>query len=184
VAAESPEPARGTIPEPLWAEAIALPRCCPRPVSPASSGSNRTRLKRRRGIPAGIANPARTAAFVEVTAAEPPATAEVEVSRPDGARLRNHLSCRRPCPCVPRADLPGGPLMLQLTPTEPHLSRGRAHRWRKGIDSLAAVCRQVLGDNPLGGPSTCFAIAQGGPAGHLCKNLRFGKLEKSIDENQ
>jgi hypothetical protein len=47
-------------------------------------------LKRRRdghGTPAVTARPARATAFVEVTAAGQPAAA-VEVSRPDGTRLR------------------------------------------------------------------------------------------------
>jgi hypothetical protein len=83
-----PNPRGARIPEPLWAEAIALAEVLPPTRVARQLGLKAPALKRRRGIPAGSANPARAAAFVEVTAAEPPATAEVAVSRPDGARLR------------------------------------------------------------------------------------------------
>ena len=84
-------PRGSRIPEPLRAEAIALAEVLPPTRVARHLGLKPHALKRRRGghgIPAGSADPARAAAFVEVTAAEPPATAEVEVSRPDGARLR------------------------------------------------------------------------------------------------
>jgi hypothetical protein len=84
-------PRGSRIPESLWAEAIALAEELPPTRVARHLGLKPHALKRRRGghgIPAGSADPARAAAFIEVTAAEPPATAEVEVSRPDGARLR------------------------------------------------------------------------------------------------
>jgi hypothetical protein len=79
------------IPESLWAEAIALAEALPPTRVARHLGLKPHALKRRRGghdIPAVTADPARAAAFVEVTTAGQPATAEVEVSRPDGARLR------------------------------------------------------------------------------------------------
>jgi hypothetical protein len=84
-------PRGSRIPESLWAEALALAEELPPTRVARHLGLKPHALKRRRGghgIPAGSAAPARAAAFIEVTAAEPPATAEVEISRPDGARLR------------------------------------------------------------------------------------------------
>jgi transposase len=46
--------------------------------------------------------------------------------------------------------------MLQLTPQSRILLAVEPIDGRKGIDSLAAVCRQVLGDNPLGGTVYVF----------------------------
>jgi hypothetical protein len=84
-------PRGSRIPEPLWAEAIALAEVLPSTRVARHLGLKPSALKRRRGghgPPAVTARPARAAAFVEVTAAEQPAVAEVEVSRPDGTRLR------------------------------------------------------------------------------------------------
>jgi len=39
--------------------------------------------------------------------------------------------------------------MLQLTPQSRIFLATEAVDFRKGIDGLAAMCRQVLGDNPL-----------------------------------
>jgi len=41
--------------------------------------------------------------------------------------------------------------MLQLTPQSRILLATEPVDFRKGIDGLAAVCRQVLGDHPLSG---------------------------------
>jgi hypothetical protein len=80
------------IPEPLWAEALTLAEVLPLTRVARQLGLKPCTLKRRRGDPAGPAvsvPPQRPAPFVEVTAAAwHPATAEVEVQRPDGARLR------------------------------------------------------------------------------------------------
>jgi hypothetical protein len=83
-------PRGSRIPEPLWAEAIALAEGLPPTRVARHLGLKPHALKRRRGghgTPAVTARPARAAAFVEVTAAGQPA-AEGEVSRPDGMRLR------------------------------------------------------------------------------------------------
>jgi hypothetical protein len=83
-------PRGSRIPEPLWAEAIALAEVLPPTRVARHLGLKPHALKRRRaghGTPAVTARPAPAAAFVEVTAAGQPA-AEVEVSRPDGTRLR------------------------------------------------------------------------------------------------
>src|SRR5260370_21795429 len=60
-----------------------------------------------------------------------------------------------------RARLCGGPLMLQLTPQSRIFLSTEAVDFRKGIDGLAAVCRQVLGDNPLAGPGRVVANRPG-----------------------
>ena len=46
--------------------------------------------------------------------------------------------------------------MLQLTPQRRIFLAVEPIDGRKGIDRLAAVCRQVLGDNPLGGAVYVF----------------------------
>jgi len=46
--------------------------------------------------------------------------------------------------------------MLQLTPQSRIFLATAAVDFRKGIDGLAAVCRQVLGDNPLEGAVYVF----------------------------
>jgi len=46
--------------------------------------------------------------------------------------------------------------MLQLTPQSRILLAVQPVDFRKGIDSLAALCRQTLGDNPLGGAVYVF----------------------------
>jgi hypothetical protein len=84
-------PRGSRIPEPLWAEAVALAEELPPTRVARYLGLKPHALKRRRGghgTPAVTADPARAAAFVEVTPAGSPGAAEVEVSRPDGARLR------------------------------------------------------------------------------------------------
>jgi len=80
------------IPEPLWAEALTLAEVLPLTRVARSLGLKAHALKRRRGDsprPAVSRPAAHATAFVEVTtAATRPTTAEVEVARPDGTRLR------------------------------------------------------------------------------------------------
>ena len=54
------------------------------------------------------------------------------------------------------ADLFGDALMLQLTPQSRIFLATEPVDFRKGIDGLAAVCRQVLGDHPLEGAVYVF----------------------------
>jgi transposase len=51
--------------------------------------------------------------------------------------------------------------MLQLTPQSRIFLALEPIDGRKGIDSLAAVCRQVLGDNPLDGGVYVFRTRTG-----------------------
>jgi hypothetical protein len=85
-------PRGSRIPEALWTEAVTLAKVLPLTRVVRVLGLKPHALKRRRGdapSPARSRPPAPTTAFVEVRAATaPPATAEVEVARPDGARLR------------------------------------------------------------------------------------------------
>jgi hypothetical protein len=85
-------PRGARIPEPLWAEAIALAEVLPPPRVARHLGLKPQALQRRRGdrdSPAVSLPPACSTAFVEVTTeATRMATTEVEVQRPDGARLR------------------------------------------------------------------------------------------------
>jgi transposase len=46
--------------------------------------------------------------------------------------------------------------MLQLTPQSRIFLATQPVDFRKGIDGLAAVCRQVLGENPLAGAVSVF----------------------------
>ena len=86
-------PRRDRIPEPLWTEALTLADVLPLTRIARQLGLKPQALKRRRGDAGSSTVPARpphaAPAFVEVTAATgSPATAEVEVSRSDGTRLR------------------------------------------------------------------------------------------------
>src|SRR2546428_13604508 len=54
------------------------------------------------------------------------------------------------------AGLFGGAIMLQLTPQSRIFLATEPVDFRKGIDGLCAVCRQVLGDNPLEGAVYVF----------------------------
>jgi len=87
-----PNPHGSRIPEPLWAEAITLAEVLPPTRVARHLGLKPHALKQRRGdrgSPVVSPHSAPAAAFVEVTAdGERRATAEVEVQRPDGARLR------------------------------------------------------------------------------------------------
>ena len=72
-----------------------------------------------------------------------------------------HPRCRvDSAACTVGAGLSGGALMLQLTPQSRIFVATQPVDCRKGIDGLAAVCRQALGDNPLGAPSTSFATVR------------------------
>lgn len=51
--------------------------------------------------------------------------------------------------------------MLQLTPQSRIFLATEPVDFRKGIDGLAAVCRQVLGDNPLSGALYVFRNRSG-----------------------
>jgi hypothetical protein len=86
-------PRRDRIPEPLWTEALTLADVLPLTRVARQLGLKPQALKRRRGDAGSAAVSARPShavpAFVEVTtAAGHPATAEVEVQRLDGTRLR------------------------------------------------------------------------------------------------
>ena len=58
--------------------------------------------------------------------------------------------------------------MLQLTPQTRILLATKPVDFRKGIDSLAAVCRQVLTDNPLSGTVFVFRNRAGTALKVLC----------------
>jgi hypothetical protein len=85
-------PRGARIPEPLWAEAIALAEVLPPTRVARHLGIKPHALKQRRGdqgSPAVSLPPSRSTAFVEVTTeAMRVVTTEVEVQRPDGTRLR------------------------------------------------------------------------------------------------
>lgn len=82
---------RGRIPQELWAQAIALTATLSVPRVAHQLGLTPHALKKRRAALTGLAAPlppAQVPHFVEVaTAWRTPAT-EVEIQRPDGARLR------------------------------------------------------------------------------------------------
>jgi hypothetical protein len=82
---------RGRIPQPLWAQAVALSHVLPLAYVAQRLGLGPQALKRRGGSQTAAVPAPRAAApnFVEVNAAAWRApTAEVEVQRADGARLR------------------------------------------------------------------------------------------------
>ena len=58
--------------------------------------------------------------------------------------------------------------MLQLTPQRRLLLATEPVDFRKGIDGLAAVCRQVLADNPLSGAIFVFRNRAGTTLKLLC----------------
>jgi transposase len=59
------------------------------------------------------------------------------------------------------ARLFGGRTMIQLTPQSRIFLATEPVDFRKGIDALAAVCRQRLGDNPLEGAVYVFRNRSG-----------------------
>jgi hypothetical protein len=82
---------RGRIPQPLWAQAVALTHVVPLARVAKRLGLCPQRLRQRGGGKVGAAgSPAPPVAppFVEVTPTWRSPTAEVEVQRADGARLR------------------------------------------------------------------------------------------------
>jgi hypothetical protein len=82
---------RGRIPQPLWAQAVALTQVLPLARVAKRLGLCPQRLRQRGGGKAAAAGaPALAVAppFVELTPAWRSPTAEVEVQRTDGARLR------------------------------------------------------------------------------------------------
>jgi len=85
-------PRGSRIPEPLWTEVLTLAEVLPLTRVARQLGLKPHAVRRRRGdpaYPAAPTRPKRSAPFVEVTAeAWRSATAEVEVQRPDGTRLR------------------------------------------------------------------------------------------------
>ena len=86
-----PTPRGYRIPDPLWAEAVRLAQVLPLTRVAKKLGLKPEALKRRRGEAgeAGPTPPPRSPQFVEVTTGSwRPSTAEVEVQRADGARLR------------------------------------------------------------------------------------------------
>ena len=82
---------RGRIPQPLWAQAVALSQALPLARVAKQLGLTPQTLKRRSGgmVPAATAPRPAAGTFVEVNAAPwRTPTAEVEVQRTDGARMR------------------------------------------------------------------------------------------------
>jgi hypothetical protein len=82
---------RGRIPQPLWAQAVALTQALPLSRVAKRLGLCPQRLRKRGGgkaAAAGAPTPALTPPFVELTPAWRSPTAEVEVQRTDGTRLR------------------------------------------------------------------------------------------------
>jgi transposase len=59
-------------------------------------------------------------------------------------------------------------MMLQLTPQSRIFLVIEAVDFRKGIDGLGAVCRRVLGDNPLSGAVYVFRNRRGTAIKILC----------------
>jgi hypothetical protein len=83
--------ARGRIPKPLWAQAITLAQVLPCTRVAKQLGLTPQALKRRRDATRSTlapTPPSHFPHFVEVAAAWRVPTAEVEIQRPDGARLR------------------------------------------------------------------------------------------------
>jgi hypothetical protein len=81
---------RGRIPQPLWAQAVTLARVLPCARVAKHLGLTPQALKRRRDATGSALAPTPPPSphFVEVAAAWRTPTAEVEVQRPDGTRLR------------------------------------------------------------------------------------------------
>ena len=76
--------------------------------------------------------------------------------------------------------------MLQLTPQSRIFLAGQPVDFRKGIDGLAALCRQILSENPMGGAvyvfrnrtgTTLKLLAYDGQGFWLCtKRLSHGRF--------
>ena len=110
-------------------------------------------LKKR--VAAGEAETAASATFVELT----PSTEHVCDRDRGSARRHDSRAGHAEHVAGPgRSDagnLPRGE-MIQITPQMRILVAVEAVDFRKGIDGLAAVCRQALGDNPLEGAVYVF----------------------------
>lgn len=82
---------RGRIPQPLWTQAVALTQVLPLSRVAQQLGLCPQRLRQRGGgkvVAASAPAPALSPPFVEITPAWRLPTAEVEVQRADGTRLR------------------------------------------------------------------------------------------------
>lgn len=82
---------RGRIPKPLWAQAITLAQVLPWGRVAKQLGLTPQALRRRRDAlrrTAALTPSPHTPHFVEVATAWRSSTAEVEVQRPDGTRMR------------------------------------------------------------------------------------------------
>jgi hypothetical protein len=91
---------RGRIPQPLWAQAVILARVLPCGRVAKQLGLTPQALKRRRDASGSTlaTTPPPSPQFVEVAAAWRTPTAEVEVQRPDGTRLR--ITYSHPSPAL------------------------------------------------------------------------------------
>jgi hypothetical protein len=92
---------RGRIPQPLWTQAVALTHVLPLTQVAKRLGLCPQRLRKRGGgkaVAAGAPAQSVSLPFVEVTPAWRFPTAEVEVQRTDGARLR--ISYHEPSPSL------------------------------------------------------------------------------------
>lgn len=90
---------RGRIPPGLWAQAVALTATLPVTRVAHQLGLTPHALKKRRVALNGMAAslpPAQVSHFVEVAAAWRTPATEVEIQRPDGARLRITYSAAAP----------------------------------------------------------------------------------------
>jgi hypothetical protein len=90
---------RGRIPKPLWAQAVTLAHVLPCARVAKQLGLTPQALKRRRdatGSALAPTPPQSSPHFVEVAAAWHPPTAEVEVQRTDGTRMRITYSAASP----------------------------------------------------------------------------------------
>lgn len=82
---------RGRIPPPLWTQAVALSRVLPLSRVAQQLGLCPQRLRKHGGgkvVASGAPAPAISSPFVEITPTWRSPSAEVEVQRADGARLR------------------------------------------------------------------------------------------------
>jgi len=89
---------RGRIPQSLWAQAVTLVQVLPCTRVARHLGLTPHALKRRRDALRTVLTPPLATApqFVEVAAAWRSPTTEVEIPRPDGARLRITYSAASP----------------------------------------------------------------------------------------
>jgi transposase len=75
--------------------------------------------------------------------------------------------------------------MLQLTPQSRIFVATAPVDFRQGIDGLAAVCRRVLGDNPLSGALSVFRNRAGTTLKILCYDGQgFGLCTKRLSQGR